>query len=238
MSRAAKRTGSPRIKEGATQEIVTMATLEHWVILKQSVGVKKEVGLNSDGSKKYEVQEVGKIDIPVPTLAAFGITAEQAKNEDGSLQFVDGLPVYADDKMDWIFGAAVAQTKVQARNKLVNSTADLKEGQKIAENFEELTAEGERKGNAEALKLAKEVQQAFAAFMGTLGKKAETVAFAANLFKNRDALASQPAGMKEKMKAYLDSFLEQLSAEDATRYARPLLKVEEACSGALDINDF
>jgi hypothetical protein len=191
------------------------------------------LGLTVDVSKKVEIpgqpgkneyDKVGEVVIPIPTLEAFGVTAKV--KEVGE----DGLPVYEDEKMDWLFGSVVAACKAQARNKLVSGTADLKEGLKIAETFEELTAEGERKGNAEALKLAKEIQKSFAAFVQGLGKSTQTQAVLVGLFRNKQALSLQTDETKNKMKGYLAQYAETLEEADMTRYLKHLTSVEEACA--------
>lgn len=201
------------------------------------------VGLNVDVSKKApdgkggnEYKKIGDMTIPIPTLTAFGIDAKtRARTEaDGD---DDGLPLYEDKNLDWLFYAAVAACKAQARNKLVPQTAELKDGQKIAASFDELTAEGERRGNAEAMKLAKEIVNSFTAWFTGLAKSAAATAMATTLFRKKDALAIQPTDIKSKMAAYLSQFAETLESSDAERYAKYLLSVEEACS-ATTAEDF
>jgi len=195
---------------------------EGWLGLTVDVSKKVEIA-GQPGKNEYE--KVGEVIIPIPTLEAFGIKDAKIK-ETGE----DGLPVYEDEKLDWLFGSVVAACKAQARNKLISGTADLKEGQKIAENFEELTAEGERKGNAEALKLAKEIQKSFAAFVQGLGKTAQTQAVLVGLFRNKQALSLQTDENKNKMKGYLTQYAETLEEADLARYSKYLTSVEEACA--------
>lgn len=195
------------------------AVLENWIGL--AVEVSKKVVVGPD---KNEYQKVGDIVIPVPSLKAFGIEAKIKEMGE------DGLPVYEDENMDWLFGAVVASAKAQARNKLISGTAELKDGQKIAENFAELVAEGERRGNAEALKLAKEVQTSFAAYVQTLGKSAQAVAVLVGLFRNKAALALQNDETKTKFKGYLSSFASSLEDKDLERYTKYLTSVEEAAA--------
>lgn len=195
-----------------------------------NVGISKKVTDPNDPTGQSNIyEEIGKIIIPIPTLAAFGI--EAAVKEVGE----DGLPVYADEKLDWLFGAVIQSCKADARNKLVPQTADLKEGKKIASTFEELLAEGGDRGKY--LEHMRELQKAFAGWFSTLGKSVQAQALALMLFKNREALSTQPQGMKDKMKAYLAQFAETLSPEDASRYGRFLLRVEEACA-PVQVADF
>lgn len=193
------------------------------------------LGLATEVSKKVpsvgggnEYQKVGEVLIPIPTLEAFGITAEhRARTEDDP---DDGLPLYKDEKIAWLFEAVVAQCKAQARNKLVPGTATLKDNNKIAENFEELVAEGERRGNAEALKLAKEIITSFSSFVQGLGKSAQTQAVLVGLFRNKQALALQSDENKTKMKGYLSQYAETLDEKNLERYTKYLTSVEDACA--------
>ncbi len=193
-------------------------------------------GLVTEVSKKVpsigggnEYQKVGEVIIPVPSLEAFGITGmeHRPRTEDDP---DDGLPLYKDEKIAWLYDAVVAQCKAQARNKLVPGTATLKDNNKIAENFEELVAEGERRGNAEALKLAKEIISSFSSFVQTLGKSAQTQAVLVGLFRNKQALALQSDENKTKMKGYLSQYEETLEEKDLERYGKYLTSVEEACA--------
>jgi hypothetical protein len=182
---------------------------------------------------EFEYEEVGKIRLPLPLLSDFGIVAPMKKDEkDPTKDFIgeDGLPSYADEKMDWLFGAAVAMAKAQARNKLISGTAELKDGKKIAATMEELIAEGERVGNKEALMLRHEIRKSFAAFVGTLGKTAQTQAVLVGLFSNKEALALQDDVNKGKFKAYLGQYAETLEEKDLERYSKFLTTVDEACA--------
>jgi hypothetical protein len=187
--------------------------------------VSKKVAIPGSGN---EYSRIGDIIIPIPSLDAFGIKAEtrEATEDDPK----DGLPLYKDDKLSWLYDAVVAQCKAQARNMLVSGTIDLKDGKSIAETFEALMAEGDRRGNAEALKLAREVQQSFSAFVQTLGKSAQTQAVLVGLFRNRQALSLQTDENKTKMQGYLQKYAETLEEVNLTRYAKYLGTVEEACA--------
>lgn len=191
--------------------------------------VSKKVAVVGGGN---EYQKVGEIKLPLPLLSDFGIASATLKKKEGTDEMFigeDGLPVYEDEYLDWLFSAAVAAAKAQARNMLVSGTAELKEGKKIAETLDELIAEGERRGNAEALKLAKEIQTSFSAFVQTLGKTAATQAVLVGLFRNREALSLQDDVNKGKFKAYLEQYAETLEEKDLERYGKYLTKVEEAC---------
>jgi hypothetical protein len=211
-------------------QAIVKAVSEGWRNLKLDVSKKVSVGPD-----KNEYQKVGDVILPIPTLEAFGIKAEiRPRTEDDGED--DGLPLYKEENLDWLFGAVVASCKMQARNKLVSGTAELKEGQKIAETFEELVKEGERKGNAEALKLAKEAVSSFSAYVQGLGKTVQTQAMLIGLFRNRQALSLQPDTAKEKFKGYLTAYAETLSEGDLGRYQKILTAIEEACAAGTAVD--
>jgi len=206
---------------------------EHWVMLVVPLSKKvlKPGYKATDPNAQYEYEAIGKMNIPVPTLAAFGISAPPATlrgrtAEDGD---EDGLPLYADENLQWLFDAGVAACKAQARNKYVSGTADLKEGQSIAASFEELIATGERIGNKVFMQMLKEAGNAFASWFSGQGKSAPATAMATTLFRKKDALGLQPANIKEKMAGYVSQFAEQLEPADAERYSKYLISVAEAC---------
>jgi len=183
---------------------------------------------------EFEYEEVGVVKLPLPLLSDFGVEAKFKRDEkDPTRDAVgeDGLPIYEDDKMDWLFSAAVAATKAQLRNRLISGTAEFKEGKRASETMEELIAEGGRGvGNAEALKLRHEIRKSFAAFVGTLGKSQQTQAVLVGLFSNKEALALQDDINKGKFKAYLGQYADTLEEKDLERYAKFLGSVEEACA--------
>lgn len=193
-----------------------------------------EVNKKVDG--KYA--KVGDVTIHVPTLDCFGITAEQAKDKDGAPLVDDGLPVYTTDEANWLQGAILAQVKAQARNKLVSGTAELKPGAKIATNFAELTAEGDRAGNGAALQAIRELKTLFAKWVAGLGKSAAAQALLNGLFGNKQALAVQAADNKAKMMQYVQDFaesLEEAQLEAGQKYLQSLLDV---CVSSVSADDF
>lgn len=204
---------------------------EGWNVL--TTEVNKKVNVPGTGN---EYQPIGNIFIPIPSLEAFGIKAEKREKTEDDAD--DGLPLYKDEKLAWLYDAVVASCKAAAKNKLVPGTIDLKDNAKIAENFEELLKEGDRRGNAEAIKLYREVANSFSSFVQGLGKSAQTQAILVGFFRNRDGLALQPNDVKTKMKGYLTQYAETLDEANMTRYMKVLSKVEEACNIAEQPNDF
>lgn len=182
-------------------------------------------------------QKVGEIMIYVPTLESFGIAAEiKSIDED------DGLPIYADEKHDYLFGAVIAAVKAKARNSLVSGTADLKPGVTIPANFAELLAEsGRGAGGAEALATVRELKAKMGFWLASVEKKsAGTQAFINGLFANRQALSLQSEVNRGKMTDYIGKFAEWLAddnlelLEKGQKYINSLLEAAQAATAADD----
>lgn len=194
------------------------------------------IEVNKKVDNKYS--KVGDVTIHVPTLACFNIQAEQAKDKEGALLVDDGLPVYTTDEANWLQGAILAQVKAQARNKLVSGSAELKPGAKIATNFAELTAEGDRAGNGAALQAIRELKTLFAKWVAGLGKSAAAQALLNGLFGNKQALAVQAVDNKNKMAQYVADFAESLAPEALESGQKYLQSLLDVCSTSADASDF
>lgn len=194
------------------------------------------IEVNKKVDNKYS--KVGDVTIHVPTLACFNIQAEQAKDKEGTLLVDDGLPVYTTDEANWLQGAILAQVKAQARNKLVSGSAELKPGAKIATNFAELTAEGDRAGNGAALQAIRELKTLFAKWVAGLGKSAAAQALLNGLFGNKQALAVQAVDNKNKMAQYVADFAESLAPEALESGQKYLQSLLDVCSTSADASDF
>ena len=191
-------------------------------------------------SKKEAVGDVAKF-VPVgdvtyycPTLAAFGITAEPVM-KDGAIVLEEGLPVYATDELNWLQKAIHMQVKAQARNKLVSGTTDLKDGQTIATTLAELCAESE--GSTAALEAIRAIKALWAKWVAGSGKSAATQNLLVTLFGNKQALASQPEGTKQKFVGYVGDFcltLDEAALQAGQRYIDSLLAVANAVVEADD----
>lgn len=193
-----------------------------------------EVAKKNPTTGKHEKQ--GEVTIYVPTLDCFGITAEV--KEVGE----DNLPVYADDKMDYLFSAVLAAVKAKARNSLVSGTADLKPGVTIAADFAALLAEAQRGGGAEALAIVRDLKAKMQHWIGTVQKKsAGTVKLVTDLFASRQALALQSETNRKKMEGYIGEFAAWLADEDVEllekgqKYIQSLL---EAAGTEVATDDF
>lgn len=195
-----------------------------------------QIEVNKKVDNKYS--KVGEVTIYVPTLDCFGFAAEQAKDKDGSLLVEDSLPVYTTDEANWLQGAILAQVKAQARNKLVSGSAELKPGVKIATNFAELTAEGDRAGNGAALQAIRELKTAFTKWVAGLGKSSAAQSLLNGLFGNKQALAVQAVDNKQKMAQYVADFAESLSPEALEVGQKYLQSLLDVCSTTVDASDF
>lgn len=190
------------------------------------MAVSKKVG------GKYEKQ--GEVAITVPVLSDIAAIVAGAKETEKE----DGIPVYEDDRANFVQSAILAYVKMNARNKLKPGTAELKDGQKIPTNWEELCAEGVRGGNGAALALAREVKEEFSKWANTLGKSAGAVQVMVQLFSNKTALSLAIPANKEKMKGYVEAFAESLTEEQLERYERPIAGILEVCEASAEATDF
>lgn len=183
----------------------------------------------ANGRKEHK--EVGKAQIPTPVLADFGITADQAKKEDGTLEFDNGVPVYADAKWDWLQQAIVFRIAAKARNKFAKGT--LKQGASLDEDFESLTAETQRTG--EALALRREAKQSFEAYLLAQNKKQATITLLGELFANSaKVLASAGEKYVEALGKYVEQWIDQLPEDKKARFTPKLTELQESINNAAE----
>lgn len=196
--------------------------------------------INIKVSKKEngKFNEIGNQDIYVPTLKDVipFVTSDIKKDEKGAEVFEDGLPVYETDQANWLQGAILAMVKAQARNKMIPGTAQLKDGQKIPETWEELCAEGVRDGSG--LALAREFRAAFADWVAKAGLSEAAANTLITLVSNKAALTLQQQATKDKVKARIEQFAEALDAEKVEKFTRPLESALAACESTADAMDF
>ena len=163
----------------------------------------------------------GEVEVFYPLLNELGLSVEAEKFDD------EGFPVYSDEKVQYVFDAVLAAVKAQARNRLVSGTATLKPGLTIASTVEELLESGGNKGDA--LAAVREFLAAFKAFLPSTGKSEKVQAAVYELARNKVAVSIQSDENKAKFSVYLTNFASTLTAEQAARFSRPLLGLEEAC---------
>lgn len=173
---------------------------------------------------------VGEVAIVVPTLEDFVPQCVAAKVTGEE----DGLPVYDSDVANWVMSAVYSAVKMAARNKLIGGTVTVKDGLKIATNWEEFTSEAERGGGAAALQLLRNLREAFAKFMAGLGKSEAAQYNANKLFSNKTALEMTSPQNKEKLLGYVEQFAEALTPEDFERFEKPLTSIMDACQASAE----
>lgn len=172
----------------------------------------------------------GEVIIYYPLLSELGFAVEPEKLDE------EGFPVYSDDKHQYAFDAILAAVKAQARNKLVSGTATLKDGQAIAETVEALLESGGA-NKGDALAAVREFLAAFKAWLPSTGKKEAVQAAVYDLAANRKGLALQTMDKKQKFATYLADFAGTLTAEQAARFSRPLLALNECCEAGDALDD-
>lgn len=197
--------------------------------------------ISIDVSKKENGKhnKIGTMDIHVPTLRDVVpfITSEIKKDEKGAEVFEDGLPVYEADEANWLQAAILASVKAQARNKMTPGTATLKDGQKIPESWAELCAEGVRDGSG--LKLMHAFKAAFSEWVAKQSLSEAASATLVTLVGNKAALTLQQQSTKDKVKARLEAFANDLAPEKLEEFMRPLDAALTACSpAATGLDDF
>ena len=186
-------------------------------------------------SKKEEVNGVqqyvkqGEVEVFYPLLSELGIDIEPKEFDK------DGFPVYSDERVQYVFDGILAAVKAQARNRLVSGTATLKPGLAIASTVEELLESGGNKGDA--LAAVREFLNAFKAWLPKTGKSEKVQAAVYELARNKAAVSIQSDEKKEKFGKYLTDFAETLTEEQAVRFSRPLLALNDACQAGNALED-
>lgn len=178
--------------------------------------------------------KIGEVAIVIPTLEDIAAQVVGAKVKEEQ----DGLPVYDNDVANWVQSAMEAAAKAAARNKLKPGTVDLRDGQKIATNWEEFCAESDRGGNGAALALLREVKDLFSKYVAGLGKSEQVQKVLVTLFSSRTSLAAATVDTKQKMKAYVEAFAATLSPEEMERFERPLDNILTECENTVDLSGF
>lgn len=211
--------------------------------------------LDKKGKKEKERVQVGTAEVPYPSLADFGITAEQAKDDKGQPQFGDdGVPVYSVDHLDWLQQAIVDKLSAKVRNFYVSGIGAIKvdyatvtkdgklptlaslqpdAGKQLPVDFEMLTAESARSG--EALKIRREARADFEAYLTKQNKKQEVVAALGELFFNSARVLSSAA---EKyvvsLGGHTEAWSKQLTEAQTARFAPKLVELSESINNALE----
>lgn len=194
--------------------------------------LKLEQSVSKKDEKTGKHVEINKYVVTVPTLEDFAshiVAAKQTGIE-------DGMPVFDNAVANWVQDAVFAYAKASARNKLDNKTGEVKSGLKIAETWEEFTAEGGRGNNGAALALLRECREAFAEWVGTLGKSEAAQRAITQYFNNRTALELAEPDRKAKVKAYVEDWATSLEDDKLERYQRTIDNVLATCEA--EVADF
>lgn len=171
-----------------------------------------------------EYVTVGQVEVFYPLLSELGLASEPSSFDD------EGFPVYADERIQYVFDAVLASVKATARNRLVSGTANLKPDNTIADSVEALLATGERSG--EALANRRDYFKAFKEFLTTLGKSAAYVAGMFDIASNVKNLPYQSEGRKNAVRDLVASHAATLTAEQIGKWERTMLQVTEATNAA------
>lgn len=194
------------------------------------------VSKKEDG--KYK--EVGKVEVFFPLLSELGVPIEPEKYEvadkDGKMVACSAdtpncFPVYADEKVQFLWESAWAAVKAMARNRLESGTANLKDGLKIAETVEELLeAGGGRSG--EALAARREFFSSFKTYLGTLGKSAGYVTGMFDIVSNVKNIPYQSPARKAAVKELIAGYVSQATAEAVAKYEKTIQQVLDNADAA------
>lgn len=189
--------------------------------------LKASMTINKTENKKYV--KVGDVEYFVPSLAAFGIDAKvESINEE------DGLPVYADEKHDWLFGAICAKVAAKVRNMLESQSTVFKDNGTAPADFAALMAEGKRGGAGQYMAMMSELRKAFAAYIDTLGKSAATKKVVCDAFANPEGVALASEDMRGKFAVYFNGFVEACDNADLLeRGQKHLEKLLAACEAGM-----
>ena len=201
--------------------------------------VQIEVNKKEKVAGKNEYKKVGDAVIFVPLLSAFGIPTKPALDDrQAAILDDDGLPVYDDDKLNWLQGSVVAAVKAMARNRLKPGTAELKDGLKIAETFEELLTAADRSNSGAALVAIRELKNLFGEWVAKLGKSAAAQQTLKTLFNSKESLALQSEVNRTKMAQYISDFAETLDEARLAKSEKFLQGLLDACAANVDADDF
>lgn len=207
----------------------------------QPIAAAFSLAFNLSISKRVEEagktvhKEIAKHQVPCPSLADFGIEAEQSKDKDGKPELnADNLPVYAGEAEDWLFTAIIERVKSAARAK-VDSEGKLLDGKSFASTFEELTAESVR--GTQALADFRDAAKSFAAFLEVVVKSAPGRKQLLSLFAEPKAIATAETKFREALGKRMAEWFATLAEADQTRFSRKVAKVAESIAAASETVD-
>lgn len=183
----------------------------------------------SEGSKRVPV---GEVEVPVPSLADFGLEVE-VKGQDE-----DGVPTYATNELNWLQNAIKNATLANARNKLVPKSTELRPGAAIPSTLQELSEPSLGGGNPEVLKQIAATKAMFKEYVGGLGKSAKVTALLIEAFGSVKALGMQPANVRERIAAYVEEFVEWAESEGREFGSAGVAYIEKVLAACADEEEF
>lgn len=200
--------------------------------------IKHDLQVTKTNPQTKKREPVGSVAMVIPSLLALIPSADQVKDNDKPVYNDDGLPVFTDERYNWLQEAITAKAKAQVRNKLESGSINLVSGAVIPTSWAEFTAEGG--GNtAQHLAVIREAKALFAKWVTSLGKSAQAVAMITGAFNSPSTLVTSDAGYKAKIVGYLEDFIDSISPEDFAKYEKYITKVTEAASSEVtEADDF
>lgn len=180
---------------------------------------------------------VGTITVHVPDLAQLA-SMLNANDLSAPRTNDEGLPEYGNEVLDWLMRTVRSACQVNARNKLVPGTVELKPGNIIPTTLEDLCAPSAAGGNGEAFKQLAELRSAFNTYVDSLGKQAKTASLIKAAFKDTKAFSLQPVEVQSKLVPYFEEFAEATGVENLTSiqvaHIEKLLNAEDSADDDFD----
>lgn len=192
--------------------------------------IKTTQTVSKKNEKTGKHEKLNEYIVTVPALEDFAASIVGVKQTGEE----EGMPIYDNPIANWVQDAVFAYAKSSARNKLDSKTGEVKPGLKIAETWDEFTAEGGRGNNGAALALLRECREAFGEYVGTLGKSEQAQRVITQYFNNKTALELADADRKAKVKAYVEAWAESLDEATLERFQRPIENVLASCEATVE----
>lgn len=194
------------------------------LVIKMAISERVKTGKkDDDGNDIMENKEIAKINLPVPSLADFGINAAMEMDGNNVKTDEDGVPLYVDPAYDWLMYAALNQVKAQSRNKFVKG--ELRDGQSLAATFAELVAVGERTG--EAMKARHDAKKSFVAYLQAQNKSATVCTVLGDLFHNESSIVTAKDNFVTALESHLAKWIPTLTQVDAGRFERKIGSISD-----------
>lgn len=226
---------SKHIMDNTQNEVTKAALAAGWILSTLEVSMNEEY--TEAGKKKTKRVSLGKIEVPMPTLAAYEIKAEQAFETDDDGKVTEklaynenGIPIYADAKYDFLQSSIRAAIYIHARNRLISNTKELQPGKSFISSFEDMATLGDRDGTH--LKNRAACIASFGGFIANQGKTPQVVDTWKRLMRDPQSMASQQEGMKAKAQQYIEAFIATLKPEEMDAYGNTITAMDEASQAA------